>query len=176
MPPQNTAKNQYQRLEFLGDRVLNLVVSDILFSQYPEWSEGDLTKMLGFASNDNLEGLLNELDKSIISALLTFKQSFGEYYLKHGWTETKTYIEKVFGKLIREFDPETNYIGILQELTQKELKIVPDYVLESQEGPPHQPVFHIKVNWGNVVGRGIGNSLHEARKQAALAALKELKM
>ena len=77
MPLLDTTKNQYQRLEFLGDRVLNLVVSDIIFNRYPVLAEGELTKTMGFTSNDNLEGILDKLDKSVISALLTFKQFFG---------------------------------------------------------------------------------------------------
>jgi ribonuclease III len=190
---QNTCKN-YQRLEFLGDRVLNLIVSQYLYTKFFNDTEGDLTKKLRFTSNDNLEEIIDKLPDEFKKELLNFKGGFktevpeliaddleafiGNYYLKHGPIKTINYFENLLAREIDAFDPNTDYISNLQIYTQKNLKPFPDYNIaevEQEKLLNNQHLFYCEVSIENILfGKCIENSKSKAKKQAAFAALKKL--
>jgi ribonuclease III len=185
-------KNNLERLEFLGDRVLNLIVSEFLYQNFPEESEGFLTNKLRFTSNDNLDELLEKLDKKFPGELAAFKTRFkpgniersaddleafiGEFYLAHGFAETKQTIEKYLADEIRNYNPDTDYISRLQIFTQKNSKSYPDYRFEPDKTlPNNEHEFHVRVFIGTeMYGEGMGNRKSRARQRAASAALKKL--
>lgn len=183
-------KNNYERLEFLGDRVLNLIVSRYLYEKYPDLSEGDLTKNMRFVSNDNLNQVIEELNVEFKTEFLTFKRKFsletidlcaddleayiGNFFLKHGSEKTLIYFDKILSQKIDVFDPNTDYISMLQEHAQKNLKIVPEYKCVRDEIiENNRHLFQVQVIiCGNLQGEGSGNTKSEAKKQAAFKALK----
>jgi ribonuclease-3 len=188
---QNSSKN-FQRLEFLGDRVLNLIVSHYLYKKFPEDSEGGLTNKLRFTSNDNLEEIIDKLPDEFKTELFKFKCGFkpdsqelnakdieafiGNYYLEHGQEKSLSYFTELFRKEIDAFDPNTDYISRLQVHSQNELKIVPDYkYIKEEKIENNQQMFYYEVRVGKkLLGKGKETSKSKARKQAALEALKEL--
>jgi ribonuclease-3 len=183
--------NDYQRLEFLGDRVLNLIVSHYLFEKFHKNSAGEFTDKLKFTSNDNLEEIIDNLSDEFKKELFKFKSGFkteaqdliaddveafiGNYYLENGPGKTINYFENLLAKEIDAFDPNTDYISMLQIYTQKEMKDIPDYKPVKEEmAPNNEHLFYFEVSVRkNLVGEGFGNSKSKARKQAALAALKK---
>lgn len=174
--------NDYQRLEFLGDRVLNLIVSHYLFKKFPYDSAGDLTNKLKFTSNDNLEEIIDKFPEEFRKELFRSKCGFkadaqelkaddieafiGNYYLEHGLEASINYFNKFFAKEIDAFDPCTDYISMLQIHTQKELKIVPDYkLIEEEMVQNNQHMFYFYVLVGkDLAGSGSGTSHAKAKK------------
>jgi ribonuclease-3 len=188
MSSSEKSSNSYQRLEFLGDRVLNLIVSSYLYEKFHDDPEGELTKKLRFVSNDNLEEILDRLDSNFRMELSRFKHEYkpdhpelsaddieafiGSYYRENGFDETKKYFENLLGKEIDAFDPNTDYISRLQDYSQKKLKIVPDY-RPVNDGLISE--FCIEVFIGeDFLGKGSGRRKSIARKNAAYEALKKL--
>jgi ribonuclease-3 len=188
---QNSSKN-FQRLEFLGDRVLNLIVSHYLYKKFPDDEEGELTNKLKFTSNDNLEEIIENLPGEFKTELFRFKCSFkpdaqetnaddleafiGNYFLEHGIEASKNYFEKLLKKEIDAFDPNKDYISMLQIHTQKNLKIVPEYSCVNCEPiQNNQQMFDFEIYVReDLVGKGSGTNKSKAKKQAALDALKTL--
>ena len=189
---QNPGKN-FQRLEFLGDRVLNLIVSHYLYKKFPYDSAGDLTNKLKFTSNDNLEEIIDNLPIEFKTELFKFKFSFrpdgqtsnadalesyiGNYFLEHELEETIKYFEKILAEQIDRFNPDTDYISKLKIYSDQEKeKLQPEYKLEhTEKGQNNQSVFHLQVLIGGVPkGLGSGSSHAKAKKSAALNALKNL--
>ena len=187
---QNPGKN-YQRLEFLGDRILNLIVSHYLYKKFPEDTEGELTNKLKFTSNDNLEEIILNLPGEFKTELFRFKSSFkpdaqdtnaddleafiGNYFLEHGIEASKNYFEKLLIKEIDAFDPNKDYISMLQVHTQKNLKIVPEYrCVNCEPMQNNQQMFDFEIYVReDLMGKGSGTNKSKAKKQAALAALKK---
>ncbi len=181
----------YHRLEFLGDRVLNLIVSRYLFRKYPDYTEGELTNALRFTSNENLEEIVRELPEEFRTDLSIFKARFGQdalasnadaveafignYFLEHGLDATTAYAEGIFAPYIDRFNPDTDYISRLKVHAEKErihLEYVPDF---TETGPDNREIFHYKVLLnGGVCGTGSGSSHEKAKKAAAGEALRKL--
>jgi ribonuclease III len=181
----------YHRLEFLGDRVLNLIVSRYLFRKFPEYTEGELTNALRFTSNDNLEEIVRELPEEFRKDLFIFKGRFsqdehtsnadaveaflGNYFLEHGLDATTGYVEGIFGLYIDRFNPDADYISRLKVHAEKErvpLEYVPDF---TETGPDNREIFHYKVLMNGVVcGTGSGSSHEKAKKAAAGEALRRM--
>jgi ribonuclease-3 len=186
---QNSGKN-YQRLEFLGDRVLNLIVSHYLYKKFPDYSEGQLTNKLRFTSNDNLEEIIGNFPGEFKTELFRFKCGFkpdaqelnaddleafiGNYFLEQGIEESKNYFEELLKKEIDAFDPNKDYISMLQIHIQKNLKIVPEYRFVNHEPiQNNQQMFYFEVFVReDSLGKGSGTNKSQAKKQAALEACK----
>jgi ribonuclease-3 len=182
----------YQRCEFLGDRVLNLIVSQYLYEKFHEDPEGKLTEKLRFVSNDNLDEILDRLDSNFRDELARFKYRYkpdhpelsaddveafiGNYYLENGFEAVKKYFENLFEKEIDAFDPNTDYISRLQIYSQKKLKKVPEYKpVNKGMISNNEDNFHFRVFIGeDLLGEGSGSRKSKARKQAAFEALKTL--
>jgi ribonuclease III len=192
MIPSQKLNNSYQRLEFLGDRVLNLIVSQYLYKRHPDFSEGDLTEKLKCTSNENLDEILDRISNEFKVKLTCFKQDYqknnpelfakdleafiGNYYLENGLEKSAEYFEALLSEDVENFDPKKDYISLLQVYAQKNLHVVPDYFLEKEEiVQNNQHVFYFKVNiGGNLLGEGCGSNKPKARKKAAENALKKL--
>jgi len=182
-----------QRLEFLGDAVLQLIFTEHLFQRFPSFSEGQLTKMRSrLVSREGLKihamsiGLGNYLmmgrgeessgGRVRASALAdAFEALVGAMYLDSN-------LEAVRRFLLREAEPDiqnlihepvdVNPKGRLQELLQSLSPRSPSYSVVHQSGPEHQKNFESVVRWQNVeLGRGIGKSKKEAEVAAAIDAL-----
>jgi ribonuclease-3 len=177
-----------ERLEFLGDRVLNLVVAEFLFSVFDE-PEGSLSFRMEWTKNRNLASIISSAAPSFPGLIrlgrnqaLTpriiagaFEAFVGALYLDAGLGGVKKMIENFFAENIRKFSTNTNYKKTLQEHLQKINLPLPAYELEKNEGLPHSPLFiYVVRSGGTLLGRGIGRSKTEATQNAALDALRRI--
>ena len=186
----------YEQLEFLGDAVLELVVSDMLVARFPEYKEGELSRVRASAVNRNsLASIAQHLElgqhlrlsfgeektggreKSTILADV-FESIIGAIYLDGGFGAAASFIERYIDMLLegdrRQF-LFTDYKTRLQELAQARLQAVPSYRTVSSTGPDHDKTFEIEVFLANrMYGRGVGKSKKEAEQRAAQQAFEEL--
>ena len=185
-----------ERLEFLGDAVLELVVTDYLFKNLPDKEEGYLTNLRANIVNTvNLAELARKIDlgKNIFlsrgetktgaknDSLLadTVEAVIGAIYIDAGISAAKKFIlenllSDLPGKISKPLkDPKSR----LQEAIQAEGKPIPKYKVVNITGPDHDRKFEIKVYVeGKVYGEGTGRSKGEAEQAAAQVALDKLKL
>lgn len=190
---ENNVKQDYERLEFLGDAVLELVISDYLYKNM-EVKEGDMTKIrasyvcenalyeyskdLNF-SNYIKVGHGEENDggrfKKVILADI-FESLMGAIYLDLGFDIVKKVILDIIVPYIENKNIIffNDYKSVLQEFVQTEQKSI-IYELVNEEGPAHNKVFTMVVKIDNIIyGRGSANSKKEAEQEAAKDALNKL--
>jgi ribonuclease-3 len=183
-----------ERLEFLGDAVLELVTSDYLFRTYTKEPEGKLTKIraslvceptLAICAKDITLGKYLFLSKgedmtggrsrdSILSD--AFEALIGAIYLDQGLEAARKFIETYLLKDVENkvlfYDAKTN----LQEIIQGEGNEPLEYVLVKEEGPDHQKQFTTEARLGGkVIGRGVGRSKKTSEQHAAFEAIKNYK-
>ena len=183
-----------ERLEFLGDAVLELVTSEYVYQEYKNLSEGDLTKLrASIVCEQTLSTCAKDLElgeylllgkgedasggrirDSILSDAM--EAVIGAIYLDGGFTNAKEFVQKFILSSIKNkelfFDSKT----ILQEMIQNENnKQKIRYKLISEEGPDHNKTFTIAVYIGNdQIGIGIGRTKKAAEQEAASLAIKKL--
>jgi ribonuclease-3 len=184
-----------QRLEFLGDAVLQLIFTEWLFDHFPKFSEGQLTKLRsGLVSRDGLKMHAERLDlgrhlmmgrgeetsggRERGSALAdAYEALIGAIYLDSDYvtarrivlTEAREDLETLDGEV-----PDLNPKGQLQEVLQAISPISPVYPILSAEGPEHQKHFVARVTWnGLALGEGSGRSKKDAEIAAARDALEK---
>ncbi|MGI6715737.1 MAG: ribonuclease III [Eubacteriales bacterium] len=181
-----------ERLEFLGDSVLSIIVSDYIYKNYRSFDEGDLTKiraavvcestLAGFAKSISLgdyillgkgeEASDGRKRKSILSD--AFEALIAAVYLDGGIEKARDFLlPKVAeaAKISMKKGTE-DYKSRLQRLAQETPEELLEYVLISEEGPPHDKRFTIEARLNsNVLGVGTGKSKREAEQQAAKKAL-----
>ena len=180
-----------ERLEFLGDSVLGLVVTDALFRGYPDLPEGHLAKLRAAVVNMRaLAGVARGLrlgdyvrlgrgedgtggrDKSSILAD-TLEAVIGAVYIERGLDEASALVHRLFDQVIvksARLGAGLDWKTSLQELTASGVLGVPEYHVE-ESGPDHQKSFRAMVRvGGHVYGTGEGRSKKEAEQQAAEAA------
>jgi ribonuclease III len=180
-----------ERLEFLGDSVLGLIVTDTLFREYPDLPEGQLAKLRAAVVNMRaLAGVARGLqlgsyvrlgkgeegtggrDKSSILAD-TLEAVLGAVYLDQGLNEADALVHRLFDPVIARsarLGAGLDWKTSLQELTAAEILGVPEYHVE-ESGPDHQKSFRASVRIaGRTYGEGEGRSKKEAEQQAAEAA------
>jgi ribonuclease-3 len=183
-----------ERLEFLGDAILEFVVSYLLFKRYGErCREGELTRMRSFLVNESQ--LASQAERLKLGKYLrlgkgedkssgrkkpsilsdAFEALIGAIYLDSNIKEVFSFIERCFEGL---FDQVVNtgldqdYKSKLQELTQGRYHSVPTYDIEKISGPDHDRIFQVIISFdGQVLQRGIGRSKKEAEQDAARKAL-----
>lgn len=190
---EHKAKNDYERLEFLGDAVLDLVVADYLYTHYKE-TEGEMTKVrasyvcenanycyatgLGLSKyilvghGEQKEG--GNLKKAIVADI--FEALMGAIYIDLGFSTVRNVILKVVVPYIEDSNVTffSDYKSSLQEYVQTEQKSL-EYKLVNEEGPAHDKRFTVDVVIDNIVyGTGIGTSKKEAEQEAAKVALNKL--
>ena len=184
--------NDFERLEFLGDRVLGLVIASILYKRFKNFNEGDLSKKLSYlvqknflykiSNNLDLEKILkysfkkenNKLNISIFADAV--EALIGSIYLDGGYKASLKFIDKYWGPYLNiktsSFqDPKTK----LQEISQQKLKKLPEYKLTEKKGPSHSPTFTVTLKALNLNQiKAKGGSIREAEKNAAIIALKNI--
>jgi len=181
-----------EKLEFLGDSILGLVVSDYLFNSLPEKVEGDLARIKSFVvSEESLSelALSLEVDQYLLmgkgeensggrlkKAILadTMEAIFGAYYLDNGYKEASRFILSL---LIPQIDKvlenrhKRDFKTLLQEYCQKNFKAYPRYRLVKNSGPDHNKTFWIEVMVQDTAyGPGEGKNKKEAEQRAAAKA------
>ncbi|WLR43562.1 ribonuclease III [Bacillus carboniphilus] len=184
-----------ERLEFLGDAVLELTISHFLYKKYPLMSEGELTKLrasivcepslMEFAQSLNF-GQLVLLGKGEEMtggrnrpALLAdvFEAFIGALYLDQGLDEVRTFLEKFIFPKIDDgaFSHVMDYKSQLQEIIQRDFKGLIEYKIVQEKGPSHSREFISTVSINDkIFGTGNGRSKKEAEQRAAQEALKAL--
>ena len=184
-----------ERLEFLGDAILELLVSDYLYREFPQLPEGKLTKMrAAIVREDSLSKFAKEchFDQYVKlgkgeensggrerPALLCdlFEAFLGSLYLDQGLVAAKAFIETVvFPKIAAgAFSHEMDHKTRLQELLQRRGDVQIEYRLVKEEGPAHDRIFWTEVYAdGERIGEGQGRSKKLAEQSAAEAALAKL--
>ena len=186
----------YERLEFLGDAVLKLTISDVLFKLHPEATEGELSKIRSIIVSDNTLAQIakaNGLQKLIILAkheekqgcrnlnsicACAFEAILGAYYLDGKYNALEEYIRKSYIPYIKDVEENfTNYNAkaILQEYTQKKDKTTPNYLVLSESGPEHRKTFEVQLSYNDeVLAVEKGFSKKEAEQKCAYSACKKL--
>ena len=181
-------KNDYERLEFLGDAVLDLVVADYLYKNHKE-SEGEMTKVRAsyvcenanfcYATSLNLQDYMllghgeqkDGMKKAIVADI--FEALMGAIYIDLGYATARKVILSIVTPYIE--DPNitffNDYKSALQEYVQTNQQLI-EYTTVNEEGPAHDKTFTVEVKIDNIVyGTGIGNSKKEAEQEAAKEAL-----
>jgi ribonuclease-3 len=191
---EGVSHQSYERMEFLGDRILGLVVADLIYHSFPFELEGDLAKRLSFLVSAPLLAQVAEnleLDQYVTSALPTHfskaekKESIladvcealiAALYLDGGLKTAWTFVESQWKPLLERIpEPPRDPKSQLQEWLQGHLKKLPKYKLVEKTGPDHNPFFKVELTiepYGTVLGQG--PSMRKAEKEAAAEMLKKV--
>ncbi len=191
----SAAHNSYERLEFLGDRVLGLCVADMLYKAYPHDKEGHLARRHGLLVS--METLVKVAESwSLGDYILAESKNFahkrpsiladgvesilGAIYLESGLAPAKEIIQKYWKDLVLDLavapkDPKS----ALQEWGHSKALEIPNYTVLEQKGPDHDPIFHMKVSLGYYKGKELtatasGSSRKKAEKEAAIVLLAQV--
>jgi len=194
----NDLSTSNERMEFLGDSVLELVVNEYLYGHFPEHQEGDLTKMKSLLVSRNILSdqardmelgqflFLSDAESdsggrqrpSILAD--AFEAVIGAIYLDQGMDAARRFLEPrllVDAPGILSDRKFTNYKSVLQEYVQAEFKTYPRYRVASQSGPDHRKIFTVDVSVrGKKLGEGRGSNKKRAEQSAARDALESLKI
>lgn len=194
LPEQKRA--HYEKLEFLGDAVLELVISHELFDNYPMYYEGQLTKLraavvskttlakvakkVGIApyirlgKGEELGGgrRRNSLLADAMEAVI------GAIYLDAGLKSARKFVMRHFSEEIENLDHDQHkmdYKSILQEITQSRFQTLPKYTVLNESGPPHERTYEVLLTIEDEsYATGQGRNKKEAQQKAACEALKKL--
>jgi len=182
-----------QRLEFLGDAVLQLVMSERLYREYPEDREGGLTHLRALlvceAALSQVAGRLKIGEALIMdrgeehtggrtkpSVLCDAMEAvLAAVYLDGGLEAAAGVVARCWPRPEEVHRPMQDSKGLLQEALQKDGDEAPTYSIIRQSGPPHHPEFEAEVSWkGRILATGTGGSKKQAEQAAAVAALSQL--
>jgi ribonuclease-3 len=191
----NVALSHNERLEFLGDAVLELIVTNFLYKKYPTYTEGELTALRSALVNAIIisevasmidmntylllsRGEAKDTGKARQYILAnTYEAYVGAVYLDQGYTVAEKFVttsllprteEIVAKKLWRDAK------SLVQEKAQEHALVTPSYKVLSEAGPDHDKHFTVGIFFGSsLMAEGKGKSKQEAEQAAALAALKE---
>lgn len=184
-----------ERLEFLGDAVLELAVTDHLYRKYPDTPEGDLTAYRSALVNTSMisdaarqlgmneylllsKGEAKDTGKAREYILAnTFEAVIGAIYIDQGFTVAEQFIASILFDRLDEVIEKKLYKdakSLIQELAQEYEKVTPIYEVVSEKGPDHDKSFEVGVFFNNEhVATGKGKSKQEAEQDAARNALEE---
>ena len=186
----------YERLEFLGDAVLKLAVSDILYKKYPDYTEGSMSKIRSVIVSDAV--LFEVAEKIGLSELIilgkheekqgcrklesvcacAFEAVLGAYYLDGKFSELIEFINRIFLPYIQEVDKnfeKYNAKALLQEYTQSKTKTIPEYRVINETGPAHNKTFEVEVWYeGKLIASASGKSKKDAEQKCAYEECKKL--
>jgi ribonuclease III len=190
----NKAGGHNEVLEFLGDAVLDLAISDLLIRSYPDRMEGDLSRMRAALVNSTMLaekaaalhlGRVLRLGKgeersggrnkeSILAG--AFEALIGGVYRDGGYEAARALVERYFGRDAREKTlGSQDYKTRLQEISQMLFHVPPSYKLLSESGPDHEKRFITAITvGGKVLAKGEGRSKKQSEQDAARKALSEL--
>jgi ribonuclease-3 len=185
-----------ERLEFLGDAVLDFMVGDILYRRYPDMPEGDLTRLrAALVRTESLAKLAQQIHigdfllmgrgeeanggrERMTNLCGAFEAFIGALYLDQGLEAVRIFFSPLLDSLLeyiisRSLDKDAR--SLLQEWSQSRLNITPVYHTLSATGPDHQKEFVVEVRIGEVLkGRGAGRSKQAAAQAAAREALRQV--
>ena len=182
-----------ERLEFLGDAVLEIITSEFLFRQYHEMLEGELTKfrasivceptLANFSREINLGDYLllgkgednsgGRLRSSVLSDAV--EALIGAIYLDGGLEEARIFVESTLLKDVEKRKLFVDSKTHLQEIIQKNSDQSVEYLIVSEKGPDHSKLFEvIAVHLGETIGHGFGRSKKSAEQEAAFDAIKKI--
>jgi ribonuclease-3 len=183
-----------ERLEFLGDAVLELVVTEFLYAKYPEKPEGELTAFrAALVNTQSISDAATQLgmneflllsrgeakDTGRARAIIlanAFESVIGAIYLDQGYDASRAFIDaQLFHKTDEVVEKKLwqDAKSKLQEIAQEKMAVTPTYELTSQTGPDHDKVFVVAAHLGREkIALGEGRSKQEAEQAAAEAALK----
>jgi len=187
-----------ESLEFLGDSVLGLIVSNYLCNSYPAGTEGELSRMKHrLVSAPTLAKASQELNLGDFlrfgrgeeksggrhkNALLAdvFEAITGAIFLDDGLEAATDFVCYALRDELEGADPlsaaKSDYKTMLQERLQAERRAAPRYAVIETLGPPHQRIFHVEVSWDGGSIQGEGHSIKAAEAAAARAALEGMKL
>ena len=189
----NSASNE--RLEFIGDSVLNMVIAHYLFDKFPDENEGFLTrirtKMVGGKNLSYLGKCLNFQDYVIMNEKAmkqewnknpriledVFEAIIGAIYLDLGISEARNFILNTMERYVNQDDliTDTNYKDILMRFVQSHFNDLPEYKTSYSKGPDHSKLFTLQVFIkGKLVAEGISGTKKQAEQNAAQRVLKSL--
>lgn len=185
-----------ERLEFLGDAVLEFLITDFLYLHYPDSDEGEMTalrsatvrketlamvaKELHFGdflllSKGEKKGKGNQKDYLLAN---TFEAFLGALYCDQGMEYCRSFLMTHLFPVIEQYKKDSNYIGPktrFQELAQASFGITPHYTVVSDEGPDHNKIFTMAAMLGEeCIAEGKGNSKQKAENEAAELAYQKL--
>ncbi len=185
-------KDNNQRLEFLGDTVLSLIIVEHLYHTYPEKHEGELSKIKSVVvSGESLakgarkfklydyiligkgeEKVGGRYRDSVLAD--AFEAILAAIYIDLGYDKVKVFIFQILDEIIEEIITKgvKDYKTILQELLQKDYKKSVEYKVLAEKGPDHDKVFTVGLLWEEqVIAIGLGKSKKEAERQGAKIAI-----
>lgn len=190
----NTFTTSNERLEFLGDAVLELWTSNILYHKFPDFAEGQMTNLRSLiVRTENLASIALSLKigdyiylsrgeethggRQNISILAdTLEAIIGAIYLDGGQPTVDTFLNHILQSSINNFSLKTEYKdpkSIFQEIAQRKQGITPNYRIISQNGPDHDKKFVSGAYIGDkLMAKGEGNSKQKAEEAAAINATK----
>jgi len=185
-----------ERLEFLGDAVLSLVITNNIYDEFPEMSEGDLAKLrANIVNSETLAAVAQKMrfgediimgkgteqagGRQTVSILEnTLEALIGSIYLDRGFEIAREFLLKNFGPVIKEKSKLRDFSDAKTALQEKAVEIMgkrPMYTIIEEKGPFHDRTFISEVKIGaKVYGKGEGKSKKKAEQKAALQALKKL--
>lgn len=192
-PSSGRADNE--RLEFLGDAVLNLAVSDMLMRRFPDRAEGDLSKTRAVIVNE--AGLCQAAERLDLGQWIflgrgeeqgggrrrpsiladAFEALMGAVYLDAGFDVALAVVRRLLTSAVEESERglRLDFKSRLQERSQALLQKTPQYVVVGQDGPDHDKTFWVAIALGDIeYGRASGKSKKEAEQSAAALALAKL--
>lgn len=185
-----------ERLEFLGDAVIALVVGEYLYSRFPHYQEGKLSKIRAHIVNE--EGLAKfarhiQLNHCIALSMAeennkgrekpsilsdAFEALIGAVFLEKGLQKAQELVTHLIDEFYSQVDFEClvlDYKTSLQEITQAKFGIIPEYILIQETGPDHQKTFEMAIKIANQeYARAIGNSKKQAQQECAKLAYEML--
>jgi ribonuclease III len=186
-----------QRLEFLGDAVLQLAITESLYARFPDHAEGQLTPLrANLVNRDQMQQLAETLGlgphlvlgkgeeqnggRTRGSNLADAMEAvFGALYVDAGWDISREIVQRLLQPYIHSLltqKQSTNPKGDLQEKLQTAGGEAPSYECCSESGPAHNRRYEVRVTWQEKeLGRGVGSSKKEAETNAARAALESFK-
>ena len=190
------APSSNERLEFLGDAVLGLVVTERLYHDFPDYHEGQLTHIrAGLVRRDTLARMARQIGlgeylylgrgeegsggrNKVPNLAGAMEAVIGALFVDRGLDEAKECVLKLLNQEYDRFleaGSAADYKSELQEIIQARTQKTPDYALVASTGPAHAQVFLVEVSLdGKVLGRGEGKSKKAAESEAARNALKQL--
>ena len=184
-----------ERLEFLGDAVLDLIICRVLFERFSDYLEGDLTKIKSMlVSRETCSRLCRDIGlhkflkvgKGMVSsralsgslAAGVFETVVAAIYIDGGYDVVSSFVLRSFGSLIERADAEQsqgNFKSVLQQYAQEQFNTTPVYVLLDEKGPDHDKCFELEVILGERhFPSAWGSNKKEAEQKAAFNALVEL--
>jgi ribonuclease III len=186
----------YERLEFLGDAVLGLIIAEKLYQDLPEAPEGELTQLrAALVRREMLAGLARQIDlgeylylgigeeagggrQKPINLAGALEALIAAIYLDQGLDSTRQFVINLYGPQIHSRAGQVvvaNYKSRLQEVMQAERQVTPTYYVVEASGPDHDRLFVIEVRIAEeVLGRGSGKSKKSAEMEAARSALEQI--